>query len=97
VNKMEQINKIQYKIINKKWSFQLLVILYTKQKLSYKTIKTVLQIPNSTLALRLEELVKYKYLQKYIYGSVSKPHYTEYEITQVGLDYINNLFNFEKI
>lgn len=80
-------------IINKKWTILILFILYNKKKKSYKSIKNILQIPNSTLALRLNELVQCKYINKFIYGSINKPHYTDYEITNLGLDYINNMLS----
>lgn len=84
-------NQQEHKIINKKWMLQILIILSTNKKLSYRKIKNTLNIPNSTLALRVNELTKYNYLQKFVYGSITKPHYTEYAITEFGLDYINNI------
>lgn len=82
-----------HKIINKKWVIYILFTLQNRQKVSYSSIQNILQIPKSTLNRRLNELVKYKYLQKYVYGSVSKPHYTEYQITNLGLNCINNLIS----
>jgi len=79
------------KIINKKWTLPILFILQGNKQLSYKKIKTILNIPNSTVSLRLNDLVECKYIEKFIYGSISKPHYTEYQITKFGLDYLNNL------
>ena len=85
----------EQQIINKKWTIQILFHLRNHNKqLSYKKIKQQLNIPNSTLAIRLTELTKYKYLDKFIYGSVSKPHYTEYKITNLGIQYINSVFSF---
>lgn len=78
-------------IINKKWSIPILCMLYSKQKFSYKSIKTILHIPNSTVSLRLNELTKNNYIQKFVYGSKSKPHYTDYQITDFGLNYINSI------
>lgn len=84
-------------IINKKWSIQILIFLSSKEKVSYKSLKNILHIPNSTLSLRLGELTQLNYLQKFIYGSISKPHYTEYQITKFGLDVINSIIpNFEQ-
>lgn len=80
-------------VINKKWALQILFILQNNQKVSYGTILKVLQIPRSTLNRRLNELVQYKYLTKFIYSSKSKPHHTEYQITRLALDNINNLFS----
>jgi len=85
------LNLTKQKIPNRKWAIQILFILYNKNKLSYRKIKTILQIPNSTLSLRLNELTKIDYLQKFVYGSINKPHYTEYQITDFGLNYINSL------
>ena len=82
-------------IINKKWTIQLLLFLHCKNQISYKSIKNSIQIPNSTLALRLNELVKYNFIEKFVYGPTNKPHSTEYKITTTGLDHINNLFPFD--
>jgi len=80
-------------IINKKWSIQILFVLFSGTKISYKSLKNILSIPNSTLSLRVNELVKIRYIERYVYGSTSKPHNTDYKITQIGLNYINNLIN----
>lgn len=88
---MQKLTINEYKIITQKWSVQILFILYSNKKISYKKIKNILQIPNSTLSLRVNELTKYNYLKKFVYGSVRKPHYTEYQITEFGLDYLNNI------
>ena len=77
--------------LNKKWVIQILFVLYNKNKISYKNLKNIISIPNSTLSLRVNEMVKYGYLERFVYGSISKPHYTEYKITHLGLEYINNL------
>lgn len=87
---MEKLQSCEYKPINNKWALSILFILYDR-KFSYKLIKQMLQIPNTTLSTRLTELVKLQYLNKYVYGSISKPHYTEYEITKKGLEYINSV------
>lgn len=81
----------QSKIVNKKWAIQILFMLSSNQKFSYKSIKYILHIPNSTVSLRLNELTENNYIQKFIYGSKSKPHYTDYQITDFGLDYINSV------
>jgi len=83
-------------IINKKWTLQILFLLNDSNQHSYKSIKHFLNIPNSTLALRLTELTKHNYLTKYIYGSTSMPHLTEYKITDTGLDSINNIIGTTK-
>jgi len=88
---MIQLTYQEQKIINQKWSIGILILLSNNKKHSYRSIKHT-GIPNSTLSLRLNELVKNKYIEKFIYGSISKPHYTEYKITSFGLDYINNMF-----
>lgn len=88
---MQKLTIQERKIITQKWVIQILFMLSSKQKVSYKNIKNILQIPNSTLSLRVNDLVKINYLQKFIYGSLSKPHYTEYQITDFGLDYLNNI------
>ncbi len=80
-----------HKIINKKWVIQILWMLQNQQKVSYGDIQKILQIPKSTLNRRLNELVQYKYLTKFVYGSISKPYYTEYQITSLALNHINNL------
>lgn len=77
------------KLLNKKWILQILFLLQNNQKVSYKLLRKTLQIPNSTLILRVNELVKYKYLNKFIYGSKSKPYYSDYQISQFGLDQLN--------
>lgn len=83
-------------LINKKWSLQILFFLKNKQNISYRNIKNKLQIPNSTLSIRLTELTNHKYIEKSVYGSVSKPHYTDYKITNIGLECINSL-NYDKL
>jgi len=86
----------QNKILNKKWSILILFSLYPKQELNYNTIKNNLKIPNTTLAVRLGELVEINYLEKFIYGSIRKPHNTTYKITNLGLEYINSIISTTK-
>lgn len=82
-------------MLNQKWVLQILFITCTQK--SYRSIRTTLGIPNSTLSVRLTELVKFGYLEKFIYGSVSKPHYTEYVITELGLKCINKLILMKNV
>ena len=85
-------NKLSYNVINRKWVIQILFLVSDKQ-VSYKNIKNILSIPNSTLTKRVNELTRVGYIEKFIYGSVSKPHCTEYKITQNGLNIINNMLD----
>ena len=80
-----------HKSIIQKWAIPILSILYYKQELHYNDIKNILQIPSTTLTTRLNDLTKYKYLEKQIYGSIRKPHHTTYKITDLGVQTINNL------
>jgi len=91
LNQRNNMSEQIYEIVNKKWVLQILFALQGQQKISYKLIKIILHIPKTTLNRRLNELVKYKYLIKYTYGSVNKPHYTEYQISKLGLNHINNV------
>lgn len=84
-------NTQTHKIINKKWVIQILLLLQNGKRYSYRKIKDKTEIPNSTLALRVVELEKYNFITRYVYGSKSKPHYTNYEITQIGLNHLNSL------
>lgn len=88
---------IQQLTLNKKWVIQILFVLYDKNKYSYKNLKNIISIPNSTLSLRVNEMVKYGYLKRFVYGSISKPHYTEYKITDLGLEYVDNLLGYMNI
>jgi len=88
---MQKLSNLEYKLINKKWVIQILFVLQKEQKVSYKSIKNIIQIPKTTLNRRLFELTKYQYIEKYVYGSISKPHHTEYKITNLGLHNINNM------
>lgn len=76
-------------MLSKKWVLQILFITCTQK--SYRFIRITLGIPNSTLSMRLGELVKLGYLEKFTYGSISKPHYTEYVITKLGLKYLDKI------
>ncbi len=78
-------------MLNKKWALQILFITCTQK--SYRFIRSTLGIPNSTLSIRLTELVKFGYLEKFIYGSTSKPHYTEYIITKLGQEYLDKIIS----
>lgn len=88
----QQIDIQARKVITQKWALHILFILSDKKRHSYKSIKNNLVIPNSTLSLRVVELTKYKFIQRYIYGSVTKPYYTDYEITEFGLNYLNDMY-----
>lgn len=88
---------IQQLTLNKKWVIQILFVLYDKNKYSYKNLKNIISIPNSTLSLRVNEMIKYGYLERFVYGSISKPHYTEYKITDLGLEYVDNLLGYMNI
>lgn len=91
---MQKLTIQEQKIINQKWSIKILIILHDQKRHSYRSIKNI-GIPNSTLSLRVNELTKYRFVEKYIYGSRSKPYYSDYKITEFGLDYLNSiLINF---
>jgi len=79
------------KLVNKKWVVQILFTLHNRQKLSYKLLKNTLCIPNATMAIRLDEMVKLRYLERFVYGSISKPHYTDYQITDFGVRYVDEM------
>jgi len=79
------------KILGKQWAFSILLFLYGRENVTYRQIKKSVQISDTSLCRRLNELVKYKYLEKFVYGSISKPHYTEYKITDFAIKYINSL------
>jgi len=86
-----------YKSINKKWAICILFFLCDSKNKSYKSIKNILQIPNTTLAIRLNDLVSHGYIEKFVYGSINKPHYTDYKITSLGLEYINSLMDLREL
>ena len=88
---MQQLTKHEYKVINQKWAIFILIALHKGERFSYKKITQTSQIPTSTLSMRLKELVNYKFLEKFVYGSVSKPHNVDYKITDFGLQYLNNV------
>lgn len=85
-----------FKTVHKKWVIQILSMLYNEQEFNYTGIKNNLKIPNTTLSIRLKQLVEIKYIEKFTYGSIRKPHNTTYKITNLGLQYFNNLF-YEKV
>lgn len=89
---MSEINSQQQKTLNKKWVLQILILLQNNDEFSYKNIHKILKIPTSTLSERLRDLTEYKFIQKHVYGNARAPHYTDYKITEFGLNYINNLF-----
>lgn len=88
---MQQLTKQEYKTINQKWAIFILIALRKGERFSYKKIAQTSQIPTSTLSIRLRELIKYKFLEKFVYGSISKPHNVDYKITDFGLEYLNNV------
>jgi len=92
---MQTLSAQDYKIINQKWMIFILLSLYKQNKLSYKKIAQTSQIPTSTLSIKLKELIKYKFVEKFVYGSVSKPHNVDYKITNSGMKCINNILSIE--
>ncbi len=83
-----------HKVIHKKWVIQILFLLYSGKQISYKKIKELASIPNATLTTRVNELTKYGYMQRFVYGSKTKPHYTEYCISETGKKYIDDLLEY---
>ena len=79
------------KTINQKWAIFILIVLRTEKKYSYKKIAKLSQIPTSTLSIRLRHLVKYKFIEKFVYGSIRAPHNVDYKITEFGMKYLNNI------
>lgn len=90
---MLQLTSQEQKTIIQKWAIPIMFVLYNEQKFSYNKLRGMLDIPNSTLSLRLNELIKYKFIEKFIYGNPRGPHYTDYQISDFGLKYINNLIS----
>jgi len=88
---LNQLSDLEHKIIKKKWIIFILILLQKNQKLSYKQISQFLHIASSSLSPKLNELVKYKFIEKFVYGSISKPHHTEYSITELGLQMLNDV------
>jgi len=82
---------MEYKLITKQWMIFILITLKKEDRISYKKIAQRSQIPTSTLSIKLKELVKYRFIEKFIYGSVSKPHNVDYKITNLGIDCLNNV------
>lgn len=91
---MQELTIQEQKTIIKKWVIQILSMLYNEQEFNYTNIKNNLKIPNTTLSIRLRQLVEIKYLEKFIYGSIRKPHNTTYKITDLGLEYINSIIPY---
>jgi len=85
-----------HKILNQKWVIFILLSLRKGDKISYKKISQISQIPTSTLSIKLKQLIKYKFVEKFVYGSVSKPHNVDYKITDLGIKRINNLFSIKE-
>lgn len=88
---MQQLTKQDYKLITKQWMIFILITLRKNQRISYKKIAQISQIPTSTLSIKLRELVKYRFVEKFVYGSISKPHNVDYKITVLGLDCLNSV------
>jgi len=88
---MERLSNLQYKLITKQWMIFILITLRNQQRISYKKIAQTSQIPTSTLSVKLRELVKYRFVEKFVYGSIRKPHNTDYKITDLGIDCLNNV------
>jgi len=81
----------EYKIITKQWMIFILITLRNQQRMSYKKIAQTSQIPTSTLSVKLKELVKYRFIEKFVYGSIRKPHNTDYKITNLGVNVLNEV------
>lgn len=88
---MQQLTKQEYKLITKQWMIFILITLRKEQRMSYKKIAQTSQIPTSTLSVKLKELLKYRFVEKFIYGSISKPHNVDYKITELGIICLNNV------
>jgi len=88
---LNNLTDLEHKIITKQWMIFILISLRKNKMLSYKQISQISQIATSTLSPKLKELVKYKFIEKYEYGSVSKPHRTEYQITNLGINVLNDV------
>ncbi len=86
-----QLTKQEYKLITKQWMIFILITLRKKQRLSYKKIAQTSQIPTSTLSIKLKELIKYRFIEKFVYGSIRKPHNVDYKITELGMSCLNNV------
>jgi len=85
-----ELTQQEQKTIYQKWAVHILFVLYGKQKMSYRKIKNMLNIPTSTLSLRLNQLIRYKFIEKFVYGNSRGPHYVEYQITDFGMKYLNS-------
>jgi len=93
---MESLQTKNNKLIYEKWVIFILLSLRKETRISYKKISQISQIPTSTLSIKLKELIKQKLVEKFVYGSVSKPHNVDYKITGLGIECINNLFSIKK-
>jgi DNA-binding HxlR family transcriptional regulator len=90
------LTKQEYKLITKQWMIFILITLRKEQRISYRKIANTSQIPTSTLSIKLKELVKYRFIEKFVYGSVSKPHNVDYKITEFGMNCLNNVLSYNK-
>ena len=90
---MQKLSNTQYKLITKQWMIFILISLRNQQRMSYKKIAQISQIPTSTLSVKLKELTKYGYVEKFVYGSTRKPHNTDYKITELGINCLNNVLS----
>jgi len=81
----------EYKMVTKQWIIFILIALRKGNRISYKNISIISQIPTATLSVKLRELIKYKYVEKFVYGSIRKPHNTDYKITNLGLSVLNGI------
>jgi len=88
---MQQLTKPHYKLITKRWMIFILITLRKEQRISYKKIAQTSQIPTSTLSIKLKELVKYRLVERFVYGSISKPHNVDYKITELGASCLNSV------
>lgn len=93
---MQKLSNLEYRLITKQWMIFILITLRKEQKISYKKISQLSQIPTSTLSIKLKELVKYKFVEKFVYGSITKPHNVDYMITELGIICLNNVLPCDK-
>lgn len=90
---MQKLSNLEYKLVTKQWMIFILITLRNQQRMSYKKIAQISQIPTSTLSVKLRELINYKFIEKFVYGSVRKPHNTDYKITDLGINCLNNVLS----
>lgn len=88
---MQKHSNLEYKLITKQWIIFILITLRNQQRMSYKKIAQISQIPTSTLSVKLRELAKHGYVEKFVYGSARKPHNTDYKITDLGINCLNKI------